>query len=72
LGLAKKEEKIIIPRLQKQKIAGWKSLRLPLRSPILQLLQRVRDESHRFAQSYYKNIHKKQTFAVKQPKNLLK
>ncbi|HON83736.1 MAG TPA: hypothetical protein PLI22_06330 [Caldisericia bacterium] len=32
---------------------------LPKDSNVLQLFQRVRDEAHRFAKSYYKKLHKK-------------
>lgn len=59
LGLTKEEETIVIPRIEKEKIISWKSLRLSRRSPELQLLQRVRDESHRFAQRYYTFLHSK-------------
>jgi len=62
LGLAKKQELIISPKIQNQKITGWRSLKLSPRSPVLQLLQQIRDESHRFAQKYYKALHRKKTF----------
>ncbi len=45
IGLAKKEETIIFPD-------GRAPLRLPLAHPGLQLLQRLRDEAHRFANTY--------------------
>ncbi|MEE8419943.1 MAG: helix-hairpin-helix domain-containing protein, partial [Dehalococcoidales bacterium] len=32
-------------------------------SPGLQLLERLRDEAHRFALSYFKKVHRRQTFA---------
>ena len=35
---------------------------LPRNAPGLQLLQRVRDESHRFAVAYFTKVHKKKTF----------
>lgn len=47
LGLAKKEEEIVLPR-------GGQPVRLPRTSPALQLLQRVRDEAHRFAVTYHR------------------
>lgn len=61
LGLAKQFETIIIPRIQKDKIISWKSLPPSPQSPSssLLLLQAIRDESHRFAQRYYKKLHKK-------------
>ncbi len=45
IGLAKKEETIIFP-------SERKPLRLPHHDPALRLLQRVRDEAHRYANSY--------------------
>jgi len=45
VGLAKKHETIIFPDERPP-------LRLPLRDPGLQLLQRMRDEAHRFANTY--------------------
>ena len=74
IGLAKKEEKIIIPNslqgltLQKtlQKLGGevfcegdfW-IVKLPQNSHVIKLLQRIRDESHRFAVSYHSTIRSK-------------
>lgn len=45
IGLAKKEETIVFPDERAP-------LRLPHHSPALQLLQRLRDEAHRFANSF--------------------
>ncbi|GAH75694.1 unnamed protein product, partial [marine sediment metagenome] len=39
------------------------SIVLPRSSPGLQLLQRLRDEAHRFALGYHQRIRKRQTFA---------
>ena len=55
-SLAKENEEIFIPR-RSEPIA------LPHSSPGLQLLQRLRDEAHRFALGYYQKIHKRETFA---------
>jgi excinuclease ABC subunit C len=55
IGLAKENEEIFMPG-QSQPII------LPKRSPALQLLQRIRDEAHRFAVGYHPNIHKKKIF----------
>jgi len=54
-SLAKENEEIFVP----QKI---KPIVLPRSSPGLQLLQRLRDEAHRFALDYHRKIHKRQTF----------
>ncbi len=55
-SLAKENEEIFIPQ-------KTKSIILPRRSPGLQLLQRLRDEAHRFALGYHQKIHKRATFA---------
>jgi len=52
ISLAKREEEIFIPGAKKSKI-------LPKNSESLKLLQRIRDEAHRFAISYQKNTRKK-------------
>lgn len=61
VGLAKQEELIIIPRIENEKITNWKTLSLSKQHPELQLLQAVRDEAHRFAQKYYKELHLRKT-----------
>ena len=63
LGLAKKEEKIIIPKIVKEEIVSWKTFHYRSSSLVHQLLQSARDEAHRFAQRYYKKIHVKTTFS---------
>lgn len=52
ISLAKKEEKIFVQ---------WKEepVILPPSSPELQLLQRIRDEAHRFAISYHKKLRER-------------
>jgi excinuclease ABC subunit C len=55
-SLAKENEEIFLPRQ-----AG--PVRLPGNSPGRQLLQRVRDESHRFALGYHQKVRKKESFA---------
>ncbi len=55
-SIAKENEEIFIPQRTKPII-------LPRQSPGLQLLQRLRDEAHRFALGYHQKIRKKETFA---------
>ncbi len=52
IGLAKKHETIIFPDERPP-------LNLPLNSPALNLLQRVRDEAHRFANTYNADLRSK-------------
>ncbi len=55
-SLAKEKEEIFIPKRAKP-------ISLPYSSPGLQLLQRLRDEAHRFALGYHQKVRKKQAFA---------
>ena len=54
-SLAKENEEIYVPRKAKPIV-------LPRRSPGLKLLQRLRDEAHRFALGYYHNVHRRESF----------
>ncbi|OGL30835.1 hypothetical protein A3F37_00085 [Candidatus Saccharibacteria bacterium RIFCSPHIGHO2_12_FULL_41_12] len=58
LGLAKQFEEIIVP---KRTGSGYKYqvLSLGLHSEVVKLLQRIRDESHRFALSYHTTLKRK-------------
>jgi excinuclease ABC subunit C len=53
-SLAKKEELVFRP-------GSSEPLRIPKSSPVLQLLQRTRDEAHRFAITYHRNLRAKRT-----------
>ncbi len=64
LGLTKRNETIIIPQIEKGEIKKWKSVNLSKNSRVLKLLQRIRDESHRFAQNYYKTLHRKSILGI--------
>ncbi len=55
IGLAKENEEIFLPG-RKDPIV------LPRSAPGLHVLQRLRDEAHRFAVSYYTNVHRRKTF----------
>lgn len=50
-GLAKREEELIIPREGKFDI-----LRLPLSGRAIKVVQRIRDEAHRFAITYHRKL----------------
>ena len=52
ISLAKRLEEIYLPDQEQP-------LRLPYEDPALQLLQRLRDEAHRFAITYHRRLRKK-------------
>jgi excinuclease ABC subunit C len=54
-SLAKENEEIFLPRRKEPVV-------LSVTSPGLQLLQRLRDEAHRFALGYHRTVRHKQTF----------
>jgi excinuclease ABC subunit C len=55
-SLAKEDEEVFLP--------GYpKSIRIPKDSPALHILQRARDESHRFAISYHRKLRHKKAIA---------
>jgi excinuclease ABC subunit C len=54
IGLAKRFEEIIIPMPHN----AWKTVRLDLTSPAIHVLQRIRDEAHRFAITYHRLLRK--------------
>jgi excinuclease ABC subunit C len=51
----KEEEKIFLPLIKEPLI-------LPMNSPVLYLLQRIRNEAHRFAVTYHKRLKKEKDF----------
>lgn len=54
IGLAKRREEIIVLKDKK-----YITLRLPLTNPSLHLLERIRDEAHRFARKYHRHLRQK-------------
>lgn len=58
VGIAKSEEKII-------SLTRKNPIVLPLNSPALRLVMRIRDEAHRFAVSYHHILRRKKTFEAK-------
>ncbi len=58
-GLAKRQEELIVPIGD-----GYKTVRLPLTGKAIKVLQRVRDEAHRFAITYHRKLREKRTFSV--------
>ncbi len=54
-GLAKRYEEIVITRGDSQ----WKIITVPYSNPALHVLQRIRDEAHRFAITYHRLLRKK-------------
>lgn len=53
IGLAKRMEEIIV-----KGESGFKTVRLPFTHPGLHLLERIRDEAHRFARVYHRSLRR--------------
>ena len=53
-GLAKEREELFLPDVSAPVV-------LPVTSPALYLVQRIRDEAHRFAISYHRDLRSKRT-----------
>jgi excinuclease ABC subunit C len=56
IGLAKREEEVYLP-------GSTDPVRLPRSSAALKLLQRIRDEAHRFAITYHRRLRDKETLS---------
>ena len=61
IGLAKRLETIVIPTPEKEK--PFKEVLLPKRTKAIQLITRIRDEAHRFAITYHRNLRSKSQFS---------
>lgn len=60
IGLAKRQEEVIVKNEQQ-----FEKMHLPKNSHVIKLLQRIRDESHRFAVSYHSTLKvKRQTASL--------
>jgi excinuclease ABC subunit C len=62
IGLAKRFEEIIVPQS-----TDWKIIRIPYTSAAIHVLERIRDEAHRFAITYHRLLRKK-AFGTIEPK----
>ncbi len=56
ISLAKREEEVFT-------LNADESIKIPHRDYALKMLQRIRDEAHRFAISYFRNLHSKRNLA---------
>lgn len=64
IGLAKREETIVIPaEAVEGKEEHFIEVLLPKHSPSLHLIQRIRDEAHRFAITYHRKLRSKSALA---------
>lgn len=61
IGIAKKPDRLVIPVKQEDSKVTYHLLKLPETHPALQLIQRIRNESHRFAQKQFHRRHTQQT-----------
>ena len=63
LGLAKRPDRLVIPNFKDKTVSGSEFVTVKLKTdhPGVQLLEQLRDEAHRFANSYRKILEKKRT-----------
>jgi excinuclease ABC subunit C len=61
IGLAKREETIVVPSAN-GKDENFIEISLPKSSPSLHLIQRIRDEAHRFAITYHRKLRSKNAY----------
>lgn len=60
VGIAKKFETIVIPKKEGRDLT-FVEVRVPLSSPAINLVRRIRDEAHRFAITYHRTLRSKNT-----------
>jgi excinuclease ABC subunit C len=61
IGIAKNPDRLIVPTNRAGEKIEYAVLKLPVNHPALQLIQRLRDESHRFAKKQFHRRYQKQT-----------
>lgn len=59
IGLAKREETIVLPQKQMGQKLEFLEIKLPNETAGINLLRRIRDEAHRFAITYHRLLRKK-------------
>lgn len=59
IGLAKKQEEIVIPQYDGEGKLSFRLLKINRRSPALKILQQIRDEAHRFGLGYHRLLRSK-------------
>lgn len=62
IGIAKKFETLVIPQKDATGIT-FTEVRVPLSSPAINLVRRIRDEAHRFAITYHRTLRSKSALA---------
>lgn len=66
IGIVKRSEELVIP------VTGdFVRLKLPSHSPALHLIQRIRDEAHRFAHNYHEHLRLRYLFSLVEMKTTL-
>ena len=64
IGLAKREEIIVLPIPMYGNKYGFEEIKLPKETPGINMLRRIRDEAHRFALTYHRLLRKKAVLNV--------
>lgn len=62
IGLAKKEEIVVLPKILQNYAISFKEIKLPKSEPGVNLLRAIRNEAHRFAITYHRLLRLKATF----------